>query len=85
MLDGLNYDDSEPPSVGLVPVGTSWDAVRDHIKIAHNFLLVQSGPDGQYAGAYWTGREMIVLDGLGPGQDEALDEFREELRQRGEL
>ena len=85
MLDGLSYDDSEPPSVGLVPAGTPWDEVYDHIKIAHNFLLVETEPDGEYAGAYWTGSEMIVLDDLGPDQDEALDEFRELLRQRGEL
>ena len=83
MLDGLTYDDSEPPAIGLVPAGTSWDEVRDHIKIAHGFLLVQAA-DG-YAGAYWTGTEMVVLDGLGADQDEALDEFREQLGQRGEL
>ena len=85
VLDGLSYDDSEPPSIGLVPEGTSWEDVRDHIKIAHNFLLVRAEPDGEYAGAYWTGTEMVVLDDLGPDQDEALDEFRELLRQRGEL
>jgi hypothetical protein len=85
VLDGLGYDDSEPPSIGLVPPGTSWDEVYDHIKISHNFLLVETEPDGEYAGAYWTGREMIVLDDLGPDQDEALDDFRDQLRQRGEL
>ena len=85
MLDGLSYDDSEPPSVGLVPPGTSWEDVHDHIKIAHNFLLVSPEDDGEYAGAYWTGTEMIVLDELGTDLDEALDEFRDLLRQRGEL
>ena len=85
MLDGLSYDDSEPPSVGLVPPGTSWEDVHDHIKIAHNFLLVAPEDDGEYAGAYWTGTEMIVLDELGADLDEALDEFRDLLRQRGEL
>ena len=85
MLDGLSYDDSEPPSIGLVPRGTSWDEVHDHIKIAHSFLLVETEPDGEYAGAYWTGTEMVVLDDLGADQDEAVDEFRELLRQRGEL
>jgi hypothetical protein len=84
MLDGLTYDDSEPPSIALVPPGTSWDEVRDHIKIAHGFLLVRSA-SGEYAGAYWTGTEMVVLDELGAEQDEALDEFREQLGQRGEL
>lgn len=85
MLDGLGYDDSEPPSIGLVPPGTPWQEVYDHIKISHNFLLVETEPDGEYAGAYWTGTEMIVLDDLGPDQDEALDDFRDQLRQRGEL
>jgi len=28
---------------------------------------------------------MVVLDDLGADQDEALDEFREQLSQRGEL
>jgi len=85
VLDGLDYDDSEPPSVGLVPPGTSWEDVHDHIKIAHNFLLVAPEDDGEYAGAYWTGTEMIVLAELGTDLDEALDEFRDLLRQRGEL
>jgi len=85
MLDGLSYDDSEPPSIGLVPPGTSWDDVRDHIKIAHTFLLVTPEAEGEYAGAYWTGTDMVVLDELGTDLDEALDEFRDLLRQRGEL
>jgi hypothetical protein len=85
MLDGLSYDDSEPPPIGLVPAGTSWADVHDHIKIAHNFLLVQPADGGEYAGAYWTGTDMVVLGELGPDLDEALDEFRELLRQRGEL
>jgi hypothetical protein len=85
MLDGLSYDDHEPPSIGLVPSGTSWDDVRDHIKIAHDFLLVEPGASGAYAGAYWTGTDMVVLDELGTDLDEALDEFRDLLRQRGEL
>jgi hypothetical protein len=84
VLDGLTYDDSEPPSIALVPPGTSWDEVRDHIKIAHDFLLVRS-EDGGYAGACWTGTEMVVLGDLGADQDEALDDFREQLGQRGEL
>ena len=83
MLDDLTYDDSEPPSVGLVPPGATWAQVHDHIKIAHDYLLVDS--DGEYAGAFWTGTEMVVLSGLGADPDEALGEFREQLRQRGEL
>jgi hypothetical protein len=85
VLDGLTYDDSEPPSVGVVPPGTPWDAVYDHIKIAHDFLLVQAEADAGWAGAYWTGTEMVVLDDLGTDTDEALDEFREQLSQLGEL
>ncbi|MGO9780983.1 MAG: hypothetical protein ACLPKE_20825 [Streptosporangiaceae bacterium] len=89
MLDGLSYDDSEPPSVGLVPPGTAWPEVHDHIKIAHGFLLIAPEDDGahagEYAGAYWTGTEMVVLDELGTDVDEALGEFRDLLRQRGEL
>ena len=83
MLDGLSYDDYEPPSIGIVPEGTTWAEVLDHIKIAHDFLLVQTG--GEYQGAYWAGTEMAVLADLGPDPDEALDEFRDLLRQRGEL
>ena len=84
MLDGLTYDDSEPPSIALVPPGTSWEQVRDHIKIAHDFLLVQPEGSGS-AGAYWTGTRMVVVEDRGAGQDEALDEFRDQLGQRGEL
>ena len=51
MLDGLTYDDSEPPSIGLVPPGTTWEEVHDHIKIAHDFLLVWSGTGDEYSGA----------------------------------
>jgi hypothetical protein len=84
VLDGLTYDDNEPPSIGMVPPGTSWQDVHDHIKIAHDFLLVEP-EGGGYAGAYWSGTEMVVLDDLGPDEDDALDEFRDQLRQRGEL
>ena len=83
MFEDLTYDDSEPPSIGLVPPGTTWSQVHSHIKIAHDFLLVHT--DGEYAGAYWTGTEMVVLSDLGDGTDDALDEFREQLRQRGEI
>ena len=53
MLDDLAYDDSEEPTIGLVPPGVSWDEVRDHIKIVHGPLLVGPAASGQYAGAYW--------------------------------
>ena len=66
MLDDLVYDDSEPPTIGLVPPGVSMDEVQDHIKIAHSPLLVGPGADGQFAGAYWAGTEMVVAGGLIP-------------------
>ncbi len=84
MLDGLAYDDSEPPSIALVPPGTSWEAgARSHQDRAR--FPARPRAAGGYAGAYWTGTQMVVLDDLGTDQDEALDEFREQLGQRGEL
>jgi hypothetical protein len=85
MLDDLAYDDSEPPTIGLVPAGVSWEDVYDHIKIAHSPLLVGPDTGGQYAGAYWASTQMVVADDLGPDQDEALSEFRNLLRERGEV
>ena len=40
MLDDLEYEDSEPPAIGLVHDGVPWEDVQDHIKIAHHPLLV---------------------------------------------
>jgi len=85
MLDDLAYDDSESPAIGIVPPGTSWDQVADHIKIAHSPLLVPGEADGEYAGAYWMGTAMVVADDLGTDLDEALEEFRAFLRDRGEI
>jgi hypothetical protein len=85
VLDDLDIDDSDSPAIGLVPPGVSWDQVYDHIKIAHHSLLVPPVADGgQFAGAYWTGTDMVVLDDLGADQDEAVDEFRALLQERGE-
>jgi hypothetical protein len=84
VLEDLDFDDSDSPAIGLVPPGVSWAEVHDHIKIAHNSLLVLPDGSDQYAGAYWTGTEMVVVDDLGPDQDEAVDEFRALLRERGE-
>ena len=42
MLEDLEFDDSDSPAIGLVPLGVSWAQVRDHIKIAHHSLLVLS-------------------------------------------
>jgi hypothetical protein len=84
MLDDLEFDDSESPAIGLVAPGVSWQQVHDHIKIAHHSLVVPPAGGGQYAGAYWTGTEMVVIDDLGPDQDQAIEEFRALLRERGE-
>ena len=85
MLDDLEFDDSDAPAIGLVPPGVSWAQVRDHIKIAHHSLLVPPLADGgEFAGAYWTGTDMVVLDDLGPDQDQAIDEFRALLQDLGE-
>ena len=85
MLDNLEFDDSDSPAIGLVPPGVSWYQVRDHIKIAHHSLLVTPPADGgDFAGAYWTGTEMVVIDDLGPDQDRAIDDFRATLQDLGE-
>ena len=84
MLADLEFDDSDSPAIGLVPPGVTWQQVRDHIKIAHHSLLVPPAGDDQYAGAYWTGTDMVVIDDLGPDQDQALEEFRALLQERGE-
>jgi hypothetical protein len=85
MLDDLVYDDSEAPTIGLVPAGVTWDEVQDHIKIAHSPLLVGPDSGGQFAGAYWAGTEMVVVDDLGPDQEQALGDFRDYLQERGEI
>jgi hypothetical protein len=84
MLDNLSVDDGESPAIGLVPAGVPWEEVRNHIKIGHDPLLVLVPDSGQYRGAYWTGMEMVVTDDLGPDQEQAVCEFREILRDRGE-
>jgi hypothetical protein len=84
VLDDLEYEDSESPAIGLVPPGVSWAEVQDHIKIAHHPLLVPLAGTGQYVGAYWAGTELVVADDLGSDQEQAVDEFRSFLRERGE-
>jgi hypothetical protein len=85
MLDDLEFDDNDSPAIGLVPPGVTWEQVRDHIKIAHHSLLVApSVGGGDFAGAYWTGTDMVVIDDLGPDQDQALDDFRAALQDLGE-
>jgi hypothetical protein len=85
MLDDFAYDDSEEPTIGLVPPGVSWDEVQDHIKIAHGPLFVGPAAGGQYAGAYWASTRMVVADDLGSDPEDALREFRDILHERGEV
>jgi hypothetical protein len=85
VLEDLEFDDSGSPAIGLVPPGLSWEQVQDHIKIAHHPLLVPSADGGQYAGAYWTGTEMVVTEDLGSDQDQAVEEFRAFLQEHGEV
>jgi hypothetical protein len=85
VLYDLEVDDSDSPAIALVPPGVSWEEVRDHIKIAHHPLLVPPpADDGDFAGAYWTGTDMVVIDDLGPDQDQAIDDFRATLQDLGE-
>jgi hypothetical protein len=84
MLSNLTYDDHDSPVIGLAPDGTTWQDVQDHIKITHSPVLVWvDGADG-YNGAYWTGTALAVAADLGADRDEALSEFRDFLRERGE-
>jgi len=39
---------------------------------------------GEYAGAYWTGTDMVVIPDLGPDQDQAIEEFRAYLQEHDE-
>ena len=85
MLYDLEIDDSDSPAIALVPPGVSWEEVRDHIKIAHHPMLVPPPADGdQFAGAYWTGTDMVVIDALGLDLDQAVDDFRAALQDLGE-
>lgn len=84
MLDDLEYDDSESPAIGLVPAGVSWEEVQNHIKIAHNPLLVPLADSAEYVGAYWAGTKLVVAEDLGSDQEQAVLEFREFLREHGE-
>jgi hypothetical protein len=84
VLEDLDIDDTGSPAIGLVPPGVSWQQVRDHIKIAHHHLLVPPAEGGEYAGAYWTGTDMAVVEDLGSDQDQAIDEFRAYLQEHDE-
>jgi hypothetical protein len=84
VLDDLDYDDSESPAIGLVPAGVPWADVQDHVKIAHSPLLVWPEDSPGYVGAYWAGARLVVAEDLGPDQEQAVAEFRDHLRERGE-
>jgi hypothetical protein len=58
--------------------------VRDHIKIVHAPLLVRPEDTGPYVGVYWDGTKLVVAEDLGPDQEQAVSEFRDFLRDRGE-
>jgi len=85
MLEDLEFDDADPPPIGLVRPGVTWQQVHDHIKIAHHHLLIPPADGGDYTGAYWTGTKMALVEDLGPDQDEALDEFRAFLAEHDEI
>jgi len=84
MLDDLEYDDSESPGIALVPAGVPWEDIQDHVKIAHHPLVALPEGGIEYAGVYWTGTAMAVIEDLGSDRDQAVCEFREFLRDRGE-
>ncbi len=85
MFEDLDCDDSEEPPIGLVPADVPWDEVYDHIKIVHSPLLVGPDASGEYAGAYWADSKMVVAEDLGSDQEEAVSEFRDLLRERGQV
>lgn len=85
MLDDLEYDDSDSPAIGLVPAGVSWEDVLDHIKIGHSPLIMLLAEGTQYTGVYWTGTEAVRVPELGSDLDEAIEEFRAVLNERGEV
>ena len=85
MLDHVDVDDTELPSIGIAPPGTSWDEIFDHVRISRNPLLVGPGDDGQYAGVWWTEPEILVERDLGEDPDEAIEDFRGILRDAGQM
>jgi hypothetical protein len=85
VLEDLEFDDGDSPPIALIPPGVSWQEVRDHVKIAHHSVLVPPAGDEQYTGAYWTGTDMVRVPGLGLDQEQAIDEFRAFLQERGEI
>ena len=84
VLGNLEYDDSESPAIGVAPAGTTRDEVLDHVKIMHSPLVIWPPDADEYAGAYWAGTSVVIADDLGPDHDEAVSEFRDLLRERGQ-
>ncbi|MEP7024809.1 MAG: hypothetical protein ABJB47_13625 [Actinomycetota bacterium] len=85
MLQDLAHDDGDVPPISFVPAGVPWQDVQDHIKISHSPLLVQLEDTGEYIGVYWSSSRANIADDLGPDLDEAVQEFREYLRDHGEV
>jgi hypothetical protein len=85
VLEDLEFDDGDAPPIGLIPPGVSWQQVRDHVKIAHHPVLMPPADGTGYAGAYWTGTDMVVIPDLGPDLDQAIDEFRSYLQEHDEI
>jgi hypothetical protein len=83
VLDDLDYDDSGAPAIGLVPPGVRWEDVQDHIKISHGPLLVPRDDEPGYCGLYWAGTRAVLVEDLGPEHDQAIEDFRDVLRERG--
>jgi hypothetical protein len=84
VLHELDYDDSDAPAIGLVPAGVIRAVVQRHQQRMVRDLDVVVHVVPCHAGAYWDGTKMIVAEDLGPDQDEAVAEFRDLLRERGE-
>ena len=64
MLDGLTYDDRDPPSITMVPAGVSWDEVRDHIEDRARSSCSCRRLRRHAAGSYGMGTAMVGLDRL---------------------
>ena len=58
--------------------------MRDHIKIAHHQLLVPPPPAATAPAPTGPAPDMVLVDDLGPDQDEAMAEFRALLQDLGE-
>lgn len=80
----LEFDDGESPEIGPVPAGVPWEQAQNHIKIAHDPLLVPPGGSAQYLGANWAGTKLVVPRISDQNLEQAIREFGEFLRERGE-